>query len=317
MKKLLVCLSVFYVSMTVYAGESVNETLNADKDGHVKIEHINGSAKVHAWNKAEVKVQGRLGDHTQKFIFEREGNEVIIKIKVKSSKGWKNWGSAKGDQLEIFVPTLSQVYYSSVNGELEIEGIKGSATIDTVNGDIRAKSLAGRIRIESVNGDISADALEGNVRIETVNGDIRSHSSNGQKDRYESVNGDIEVISESAEIDVETVNGDTELNLSRVKQLNIESVNGDAKVKLELLAGGEVDANSVGGEINLSFQKNVSAKFDIESHAGGRISNDLSIHKMQKAKYGPRRWLEFSLNDGNAKVDVSTVSGRVELESHK
>jgi hypothetical protein len=61
------------------------------------------------------------------------------------------------------------------------------------------------------------------------------------------------------------------------------------------------------------LQSEVSARFDIEGHAGGGISNDLSADKMQKAKYGPNRWLKFSLNGGSAKVNVSTVSGRVGL----
>jgi hypothetical protein len=80
-----------------------------------------------------------------------------------------------------------------------------------------------------------------------------------------------------------------------------------------LLKSGEVRANSVGGDIDLFFQSGVSARFDIQSHAGGRIRNDLSDDKMQRAKYGPRRWLEFSINGGDARVDVSTVGGDVTL----
>ena len=49
-------------------------------------------------------------------------------------------------------------------------------------------------------------------------------------------------------------------------------------------------------------------------HAGGKITNNLSDDKMQKAKYGPSRWLKFSLHGGSAKVDVSTVSGRIKLD---
>ncbi|MGJ8681268.1 DUF4097 family beta strand repeat-containing protein [Paraglaciecola sp.] len=314
MKKLVILLSVLGFSLNASAEQAVNKSVKAEANGQVKIEHINGNAEVRGWDKNEVKVQGTLGDRTEKFIFERDGNEVIIKVKVKNSNGWKNWNSDKGDDLEIFVPKSSQVFYSSVNAELDIREIQGSSTIDTVNGDVTAKNLGGRIRIELVNGDVAADELAGNVRIETVNGDIRTNSQNGVKDRYESVNGDIDVTSESAEVKAETVNGDMELNLKAVQQLDIETVNGDAEVKLALLKGGEVDANSVGGEISLYFQKDVSATFDIETHAGGRISNDLSEHEMQKAKYGPRRWLEFSLNGGNASVNISTVSGRVELD---
>jgi DUF4097 and DUF4098 domain-containing protein YvlB len=314
MKKILVCMVLICASVSTFAKESVNETLEADEKGYVKIEHLNGSAKIHAWDKAEVKVQGTLGENTQDFIFERNGNHIFIKVEVKSSKGWNVWRSKQGDKLDIFVPEFSQINYSSVNADINIDGVKGGTSIETVNGDVRANSLAGRIRLESVNGDVDAEQLDGSVKIETVNGNIFSKNSKGKKDRYESVNGDIEVNSVSSEINIETVNGDLKLHLGQVEQLNLGTVNGDIEVELELVAGGEVDANSIGGAINLSFQEQVSANFDIEAHAGGHISNDLTDHKMQKAKYGPRRWLEFSKNGGNAKVDVSTVSGRIELE---
>jgi len=59
----------------------------------------------------------------------------------------------------------------------------------------------------------------------------------------------------------------------------------------------------------------VSARFDLQGHAGGRIVNKISDAKEQRAKYGPRRWLEFSHNGGNGRVDVSTVSGRIKVDT--
>jgi DUF4097 and DUF4098 domain-containing protein YvlB len=90
-------------------------------------------------------------------------------------------------------------------------------------------------------------------------------------------------------------------------------VNGDVDSQFNLMKNGEVRANSIGGDIDLYFQSGVSARFDIQSHAGGSIRNDLTDDRMQKAKYGPRRWLEFSVNGGDARVDVSTVGGDVKL----
>lgn len=303
------------ISQSLFAGEKVDQTIDAKKDGYVEIKHINGYAEVKAWDKAEVRVVGELGDRTKKFIFERDGNEIVIKVKVKNGKGWNNWSSDDGDELEIFVPKGSKVNYSSVNANVEGSGIEGGAHFDTVNGGIEVKDLAGRIRLESVNGNISASKLKGDVKIETVNGDIRSTSNSGKEDRYESVNGDIVITSDSSEINAETVNGDIELALSEVRHLSLDTVNGSIEAKLNLQPGGEVRASSVGGSVSLYFQKDVSARFDIRGHAGGRIVNKLSDDKIQKAKYGPSRWLEFSLNEGDGKVNVSTVSGRVRLDT--
>ncbi|MFT5837741.1 MAG: DUF4097 and DUF4098 domain-containing protein YvlB [Flavobacteriales bacterium] len=314
MNKLLIFAGFLCLNWAVLAEEKINRSLDVSTTPYVQIEHVNGSAKVIAWDKSEVKVEGRLSERTEKFTFEKNGNEVLIKVKVKNNNGWKSWGSDNGDDLEIFVPRQSKVYYSAVNADVELQKIRGGARVETVNGSIDVKELAGRIRIESVNGRVSADALEGDVKIETVNGNIESRSLKGKEDWYDSVNGDIKVTSESGDINVETVNGDIELALGKVNQLNMDTVNGSIDAKLELENNGEIEASSVGGSIRIYLQSDVSARFDIEGHAGGKIINNLADNKMQRAKYGPSRWLKFSLNGGSAKVDVSTVSGNITLD---
>ena len=317
MKQLLLSVGIGLccIGPPLFAGEKVDQTLAADKDGYVEIEHINGYVDIKVWDKAEVRVVGELGERTKQFIFERDGNEIVINVKAKNGQGRHNWSSDDGDKLEIFIPKDSKVNYSSVNSDVKGTGIEGGAHFDTVNGDIEVNGLAGRIRLESVNGDISASKLKGDVKIETVNGEIRSTSSSGKKDRYESVNGDIVITSGSREINAETVNGDIKLALREIKHLNLDTVNGSIEAKLNLQPGGEVRASSVGGSVSLYFQEEVSARFDIRGHAGGKIVNKLSDDQVQKAKYGPSRWLEFSMNSGNGRVNVSTVSGRVRLDT--
>ena len=312
MKKLLIFAGFLCLSYEVLAKEKIERSFEVSKNPYIQIEHINGSARVIAWDKLEVKVTGTLGDKTERFIFEKDDNEVLITVKVKNNS---NLGSYKGDDLEIFVPRQSKVYYSAVNADVELVQLRGGAKVETVNGSIDVKKLAGRIRLESVNGRITTESLEGDVKIETINGSISSRSSKGKEDSYSSVNGNIEIISESGDINVETVNGDVELELGKVNQLNIDTVNGSINARLELEDDGEIDASSVGGAVHLYLQSDVSARFDVEGYAGGRISNNLSDDKTQNAKSGPNRWLKFSLNGGSAKVNVSTVSGEVKLNN--
>ncbi|MFT2089798.1 DUF4097 family beta strand repeat-containing protein [Paraglaciecola sp. 2405UD69-4] len=315
MKKLIMGVLLSCVAVTAWAGEQIDRIADVDQDAFIKIEHVNGKANIKGWDKNQVRVVGTLGDNTEEFIFKHDNDEVMIEVKVKKHRKWDSWGDDEGDILDIYVPRLSKVYYSAINADVDIEGVQGGASIDTVNGSINSRALAGRIHLESVNGDISAKELIGDVKIETVNGDINSVSSGGNGDSYDSVNGDIKVVSKSQEINVGTVNGDIELELGDVSQLSVSTVNGDIEANLSLLKSGDIEAYSVDGGINLYFQKQVSARFDIQAHAGGSIKNLLSDDKMQKAKYGPSRWLEFSLNGGHAEVDVSTVSGKVKLST--
>lgn len=319
MKTVMIGTSLCLVSLMASAGERVDKTIEAAKSGDVEIEHVNGYAKITGWDRDEVRVVGELGDRTREFIFEREGNDVLIKVKVKGSRGgWGNWDSDDGDELEIFIPQNSRVSYDATNANVDVENVQGGASIETVNGNIEAIDLAGRVNISSVNGDIESKKIRADkLIIETVNGDLRDRDSSAKRANFDSVNGDIEVNTKVKNIHVETVNGDMDLMLAEVEDIETQTVNGSIEVSMVLLESGSVRASSVGGSIDLNLQENVSARFDIEGHAGGRITNNLSDHKEQKAKYGPGRWLEFSLNGGAAKVDVSTVSGRIRLNKRK
>ena len=87
MKKLLIFAGFLCLSWTVSADEEVNRSLDVSNTPYVQIEHVNGSARVIAWDKSEVKITGTLGDRTEKFIFEKDDNEVLIKVKVKNNNG--------------------------------------------------------------------------------------------------------------------------------------------------------------------------------------------------------------------------------------
>ena len=90
MKKLLIFAGFLCLSWTAFAAEKINRSLDVSKTPYVQIEHVNGSVKVIAWDKSEVKITGTLGDSTEKFIFEKDDNEVLIKVKVKNNNGWNS-----------------------------------------------------------------------------------------------------------------------------------------------------------------------------------------------------------------------------------
>ena len=312
---ILTALFSFMLSSAAAAGERVDETLKVSGDVTVEIEHQNGKIKIEGWDRDEVKVVGELDDKAEEFIFEERRGRVIIEVKMRKSKRWNS--SKKGDDLDIKVPLKSFVRYSGVNADADISNLTEGLQANTVNGKIDAREVRGRVGLESVNGDLDARDLIGDLTLETVNGRIRDRNSSGSELFLGSVNGDIESRSTIKEVSIETVNGGIELELAEVEELRMSTVNGTIEVSMHLLEQGRVEGSTVSGEIAMGLQKNVSAKFDIQAHAGGRIVNRLSDHKVEKAKYGPSRWLEFELEGGKGRVDLSTVSGRIELDTAK
>ena len=310
------CVTSFFICSMVLAGENVDKTLDVEQDSLIEIEHINGEATIKGWDKNQVRVVGELGEQTQEFRFERSGKSVVIEVEVKkSSKGW-GWGSNSDskDDLTIYVPHNSSVDYHSPNADLSISEVFGTSEIDMINGDLKAVDLRGRINLKTVNGDIRSTDLQGEIKLDSVNGDIKAQHIEGEDIYLNTVNGDIKGSSNALEVNVASVNGDIDLELSDVNDLKANSVNGRIGIDLNLIEGGTVRASTVGGKVELGFQSDVQAKFSLESHAGGSIRNNLTTDSPNKAKYGPRQWLEFSTGNPNAWVDVSTVNGRIEVK---
>ncbi len=51
MKQVMLGISLCLLSSLALAGEKVDETIKADKDGYVEIEHLGGVASIKGWSK--------------------------------------------------------------------------------------------------------------------------------------------------------------------------------------------------------------------------------------------------------------------------
>ena len=302
------------IATAAFAGEKVDKTIDTSSSPKVDIEHIDGKADIRVWDKAQVRVTGELGDQTEEFIFEKRGDVVVIHVEVEHrSKSWYQ-KSRDGDDLIIYVPSASDLHYTAVNADVKAEGITKAVDVEVVNGNVTLENIGERVEVESVNGDILLKNVRGRLEAGTVNGDIEATHDGNTPVSFTAVNGKLDIASSSPDLSVETVNGRIDLSLQNIDSLQINTVNGRTFAKLGLNANGSIKANSVGGAMEFIFQDDVSAQFDIETHAGGNIVNNISGEKAQKPKYGPGSWLRFIHNGGAANVDISTVHGRVEID---
>ena len=312
--KAMLTTALLSIATAAVAGEKVDKTIDTSSSPKIDIEHIDGKADIRIWDKAQVRVTGELGDQTEEFIFEKRGDVVVIHVEVEHhSKSWYQ-KSRDGDDLIIYVPSASDLHYTAVNADMKAKGITKAVDVEVVNGNVTLENIGERVEVESVNGDILLKNVRGRLEAGTVNGDIEATHEGTTPVSFTAVNGKLDIASSSPDLSVETVNGRIDLLLQNIDSLQINTVNGRTFAKLGLNANGSIKANSVGGAMEFLFQEGVSAQFDIETHAGGNIVNNISGEKAQKPKYGPGSWLRFIHNGGAASVDISTVHGRVEID---
>ncbi|WP_105200112.1 MULTISPECIES: DUF4097 family beta strand repeat-containing protein [unclassified Pseudoalteromonas] len=301
------------------AGEKIDEQINVPADGRIFIDNQRGDIIIKGWDKASLQIKGELDDRAEGYTLETRGQRTDFIVKMPKSSNW-GWGNkddeGEGSKLTIYMPMQSALSLEGVNVDVDVSDLSGDSRIETVNGDIDAKKLQGKLTFETVNGDIDGTDLQGDIRYQTVNGDINDVNSAGQL-RMTLVNGDVTSKTSSEDIRFENVNGDLTLHAQTLGSLKLNTVNGELEVYVqELKANAQIRAESVSGDFDLYLPTSVSARFDLDAHAGGDIRNELSKDKAVKAKYGPGESLSFTLGQGEAEVEVTTISGNTNLRKN-
>jgi DUF4097 and DUF4098 domain-containing protein YvlB len=313
MKNLTLSILILVFSISAQAGEKIDKSLAVAATADVSIEDIHAQIEILSWNKAMVKVTGNISSRASGYKFEKSGNNVVFEVKYDDHTGWRDSDKLKDpSKLKFYVPVKSRLETSNVSGDITVTGIEGGTSIESVSGNINAEKLKHRISLETVNGSITTKNLEGKIEIETVNGNITDKNSSGELE-LEAVQGDISSDSRCTSIEIEIVNGNLDLQLDKIDELSIESVNGKVSAAMHLNKKGEVSVSNVNGNIELLFNKNVSADFELAAFVGGSIVNKLTADQAEKKKFQPGRSLSFSKDGGSGRVEVNTVSGKVQV----
>lgn len=310
-------LSIVLLSISLLAWadsrEVVNESRTVSANEKIYIEVMSGEITIKAASGNQFKVSGKLDGKATGYVLDSKDGFSRFEMTMPRQVNYSSTDKNKMAELNFEVPPGSNVEFKGVNGNVKVEGIHGSSEISTVNGQISASDLRSNVKLNTVNGEIKVRGASGNVELSSVNGEIDDEGSAGRL-RYEVVNGEIKGRSNAEEVSISTVNGDAELELNGTKQLKLSTVNGEIAAKLRGVTSPRISGSSVSGDIELKLDSNVTARFDLRASAGGSIDNKLSSDKATKAKYGPARSLQFTLGSGEGSVELTTVSGDLELE---
>lgn len=277
------------IATTAFA-EDVNETMDAASDGIVLISNVAGSVDVRGWSRNQVEVSGELGRRVEELIFERDGDEIVIKVKVP-----RNSNGGISSDLEIKVPEGSSI------------------RVNTVSADIDVADVHGEQELQSVSGDVSTEAHDSDIELGSVSGDIEVEGDNQSiRSRLNTVSGDVDADSLAGEFNAESVSGDVSTINGSFSRASLNTVNGDVTYHAVLLDDGRLDIETINGDVDVDFEGDVSAKFDIETF-NGAIRNCFGPDAVRTSKYAPGRELKFTEGGGSGKVTIKTLNGSLRL----
>jgi hypothetical protein len=288
-KTLIVAVLTLSATAAANAGEAVDKTLDVSANGLVRIENVRGRIAVDGWDRDQVQVVGTLDDQATGLTFETSGATTTVRVETPD-----NLRRGAGSNLVIHVPKASRVRADVVSAELHLTTLAGGVEGKTVSGDIEAADVGDRVELATVSGDMRVARGAGPAT-------------------FSSVSGDIEADVAAAELKISTVSGRARVASSaRVSELTMHSVSGDLDVSASLADGAHVKGSTTSGDIRLAIDRAASTVVEMKTTAGGGIRNTLTNDKPNRSISGAES-LDLTLGGGQGGVELTTVSGRVEL----
>ena len=289
---LLLCLLLPFAAS---AQEPIDESRSVSANERISIEVMRGTVRIRPSDDNVFRVRGTIDEDAEGYTLESENGFTSFEIDYPRSSRGRSWSDGDdGSELEIEIPQGSELEFEGVSVDVDVMGITGGSEISTVNGDIIASELGNFVHLAAVNGEIDSRNNSGRIDISTINGEIRANSS-------------------ATEVSISTVNGEADFRLSGTQVLELSTVNGDIDVRLADSLSPRIDGSTVSGDLRLALEPAISASFDISANSGGDIENDFSDERPTRDRYGPRKHLNFSTGTGAGSVNITTISGDIEL----
>ncbi len=190
MKHPLVGFFAFALVTTVWArAESYSYKEPFDKSaafgatGIVVLENVNGDVEVQAWDKNEIRISGEKSAKTEEELkaiqmtIDLSADRAVVKVKLpKRESGWFGHGDIRANvHFTLRVPAGARLDgISTVNGGVDLTGLRGGVRAHSVNGHVKATDITGSAKLSTVNGRVEARIVTLPTRSE-----VEASSTNG------------------------------------------------------------------------------------------------------------------------------------------
>ncbi|MGB5580163.1 MAG: DUF4097 family beta strand repeat-containing protein [Woeseia sp.] len=289
--KVLTIVALALVTATANADE-VRRVVDASPNGLVTIVNTAGSITVRGWSRDSVEVVAELGKNVEELIVERDGDEVLVKVKL--PKRQRNDRGSASD-LAIQVPQNSSLKIAGVSADIDVNDVLGAQQLQSVSGDVDVHAFAADIDAESVSGDVTVAGNGSNLRT-----------------RANTVSGNVDVSDLGGELTAGSVTGDVTVVNGSFSRTSMETTNGDMVFKAGLRDDGRLDVETVNGDVDIDFSRKPSARFDIETF-NGDIKNCFGPKAERTSQYAPGRELVFTEGGGSGRVVIRTLNGDLRI----
>lgn len=270
-------------------GAAIDERADADPTGHVHVSNVTGDVVVSGWTDSVVEVTGTLGDNAERLEFERDGRHTTIKVHYPD--GVRN---PDPSDLVVRLPRQSEL------------------TVSVVSGDVTTSEVDGAQRVSAVSGDVEAEIRDAAIEATTVSGDVTVTGAGAGALTATTVSGSVEVADVSGELTVKTVSGGVGVRGGELSAARLRTTNGEVSVDAALSGSGRLDAETVNGRVRIRLADLDDLELDLQTF-NGNIETCADLDVDRPDRYGPGRSVRATLGDGQRRLRVKTLNGRVDV----
>ena len=242
----------------------------------ITVRNSNGRIQVKAWTKPEVLVAWTSASGRTVVETELAGNRVEVATQFNGD------GTSADDSKTDFEITVP------VESELSVRTDSGNVTVDSVHGDMTFDTVGANLQLSDVNGYMVVKTIDGSLVCNRCSGKLEANS----------ISGNVQMIQPTLDsVRVQTSSGNIFFDgsfLSRGIYI-MKNFSGTIEVHFSSSDSFDVNASSLKGDVINQ------ASFKPDSHGSPHTAS-----KWGHSLFG-------TMNDGHAKVELSSFSGTIKI----
>jgi DUF4097 and DUF4098 domain-containing protein YvlB len=199
----------------------------------LKIASASGSLTIFAEDREDIEI-----DPPERRV---EVHDGVAEIKSKSAN------------LEVRVPTGTDVSAGAISGSVKLEGVFGSVRVNAVSGSISLDRALGDVDIRSVSGRVNVGSAGGECCLNSKSGKI-TIGRVGRLAKAATISGAVELTTDGAEdVEVKTISGHITINVPVDKNPRLRFRTLAGKMRYDGTQGDdfEIRAGSVSGSVDI------------------------------------------------------------------
>ena len=240
----------------------------------VTLRNSNGRIQVKTWAKSEVQVNWVNASGNSVVDTEEAGNRIEVRTQP------------VGDQISASDKTDFEITMP-VESELSVRTDSGSVTVDALHGDMTFDTVDANLQLTDVNGYTVVKTIDGSLVCNRCAGKLEASS----------ISGNMQLMSPSLE------------------NLRVQTSSGNILFDGSFLSRGIYIMKNFSGTIEVHFSSNDS--FDVNATSlKGNVINQASFKPDTHGSSHPSKWghsLFGTMNEGHAKVELSSFSGTIKI----